>query len=121
MGQILRDGSLLRDILVSGAVLLLAEETNRRKNCCCCICCYVYTGSAAALGGAVSGKNPLDGSRNGNFRDLFCVVAVSILCPGQFDWPDMDEDTGKKVNSKVRLSPPFYSENKIKLLMGNSG
>ena len=92
---------------MSGAVLLLAEEKKRRKNCSCCICCYVHTGSASALEGAVSAKNPLDSSRNGNHRDLFCVVAVSILCSGQSDWSDMDEDAGKKGILGWDLAHPF--------------
>jgi hypothetical protein len=44
----------------------------------------------------VSGKDSFDVCRDGSYRDVFCVVAVSILCSGQLDWADVDEDAGEK-------------------------
>lgn len=81
---------------MSGVVFLLAEEGKRCKNCGWCICCYVCIGSASALGCGVSGKDSVDISRDGSYRDVFCVVAVSILCSGQLDWAGVAKDAGEK-------------------------
>ncbi len=77
-------------------VLLVAEEGKRCKDCGWRICCYVCTGSASALGCGVSGKNSVNISRGGAYRDVFCVVAVSTLCSGQLDWISVDEDIREK-------------------------
>jgi len=81
---------------VFGAVFLLAEEEKRCKNCGWCVCCYVCIGSASALASGVSGKDSVDISGGGTCRDVFCVVAVSTLCSGQFDWAGLAKDAGEK-------------------------
>ena len=80
-----------------GVVFLLAEEGKRFKNCGFCICCDMYIGSASALGAGVPGKNSVDVSWYGTYRDLFCVVAVSPLRSGQLDRAGVAEEAGEKV------------------------